>query len=125
MSGILDRAKAHYDGLDSQKIRVPEWGSPKAPLIITFTPLTVAQRRKIYKADDKGKSPDGGTVCVRAVILKACDEAGRRLFDDMAEHDLTHSVDADVVGRIADAILFRSASLGSSVEETIEAEKNA
>ena len=123
MSGILDRAKAHYSGLERSRIEVPEWGEAGKPLVVTFSPLTIAERRKIFRADNKGVQPDGPIACVRAVILKACDDKGKRLFDDLAEHDLIHNVDSAVVGRIAAAILVDVPQ--DEFEEAVEAEKNA
>lgn len=122
MSGVLERAKAHFEGLERRRIEVPEWGDGKKPLVVTFAALTVGERRRIFKPDDKGRAPDGPTACVRAVILKACDEQGRRLFDEMDEHDLTHKVDSDVIGRIAGAIL---AGVDTIDDELVEQEKNA
>lgn len=122
MAGILDRAKEHYQHLDRRRIEVPEWGEAGHPAVVTWTALTVAERRKIYRADGAGKAPDGATIMVRAVIEKACDAGGKKLFDAMAEHDLTYSVASDVVGRIANAILFSVAD--TSAQDQIEAEKN-
>ena len=105
MNAILERAAAHYAAQEKTRVEVPEWGIDGAPLVIFHTGLTVAERRKIFRADSSGRAPDGPTSCVRAVILKACDESGKRLFSEMDEHDLTHKVDSDVVGRIAASIL--------------------
>lgn len=123
MSSILDRAKEHYASLERHRVEVPEWGEKGKPLIVTFTALTVAERRKIFRPDKAGRPPDGPTACVRAVILKACDEKGERLFSDMDEHDLTFKVDSNVVGRLAGAILADVPTEGD-LDERVEAEKN-
>lgn len=120
MNRVLERAKAHLAGQERQRIEVAEWGEDGKPLIVTFTALTVAERRKIFKADRQGNPPDGATVCVRAVIHKACDEKGKRLFDEMEEHDLSYNVDSGVIGRVAGPILAGA----KSDESAIEAEKN-
>lgn len=120
MNAILDLAQKHYSGLERQRLEVAEWGEAGHPLVITFTALTVDERRRIFKPDAHGRAPDGPTACVRAVILKACDEQGKRLFDAMDEHTLTHKVDSGVVGRIAGAILIDA----SPDDEAMEAEKN-
>jgi len=122
MSNILERAKAHYAEIERKTIDVPEWGEPGKPLVVTCTPLTVAERRKIFKVDAKGHAPDGATACVRAVVLKACDKDGKRLFSDLDEHDLTYSVDSGVVGRIAGAILVDVPT--EDAEEAVETAKN-
>lgn len=106
MPSILDRAKAHYADQPRREIKVPEWGDHEGPAVITWSPLTVRDRERIYAADEKGRPPSGGIVILRAVIFKACDANGNKLFDGMAEHDLRHSVDGEIVGRIANAILF-------------------
>ena len=106
MSDILDRAKAHYQALPRREIMVPEWGDPGKPAKITWSELTVSDQERIYALGDDGRSPSGGSVRLRAVMLKACDEAGQRLFDGMAEHSLRHEVDGNVIGRIANAILY-------------------
>lgn len=106
MSDILDRAKAHYAALPRLDIQIPEWGEPGKPAVITWSALTVRDQERIYAADDSGRPAPGGTVRLRAVIYKACDAAGRPLFDGMDEHSLRHEVDGNIVGRIAEAILF-------------------
>ena len=87
MSEILERARAHYQAKPRLTIEIPEWGTPGSPCIITWTALTVHEQDRIYEPEN-GRTPRGGTIRVRAVMLKACDASGRRLFDEMAEHDL-------------------------------------
>lgn len=106
MSDILNRAKAHYAELPRREMLVPEWGDGSGPLKITWAPLTVRDREMIYKPDDRGKSPTGGEVQIRVLIIKACAADGAKLFDAMSEHALRYEVDGDVVGRIANAIQF-------------------
>ncbi|TPK38701.1 hypothetical protein [Mesorhizobium sp. B2-5-3] len=125
LSSVLEAATAHYGGQQRKDIKVKEWGTPGKPLVITWSPWTVAERNKVYRRDDNGVTPDGGIIQVRALIAKACDEAGKRLFDEMDEHVLTHKVDSDVVGRIAAAILYGSMPGGSAVGNVVEAEKTA
>lgn len=121
MSAVLARAKAHYQGLERKRILVPEWGEGGKPLVVTATALNIAERRRIYRADASGREPDSATVVVRAVLLKACDEKGARLFDDMDEHALTHEADSMVVARIAREILGEAAQPGDA---TLESAKN-
>lgn len=105
MSNVLERAKAHYQALPRFDIKIPEWGDAGSPAVITWTKLTVNEQDRIY-APIAGASPGGGTVRLRAVLIKACDENGKLLFDGMAEHALRYEVDGDIIGRIANAILF-------------------
>lgn len=129
MASVLDRAKAHYESLPVRSLDVPEWGEGEGkPLKVTWKPLTVRDREKIYAYAD-GQAPTGGLVSARAVIIKACDEQGKRLFDGMADHDLRHSVDGDVVARIASAILYGAGLQGKdgasvSVDDQTDAAKN-
>lgn len=123
MSNILDRAKAHFDS-SRFSLDVPEWGEAGKPLVVTWSPLTVAERRRVYEPIDN-QPPDGGIVMVRVVIRKACDASGRKLFDGMAEHDLMHGVDSDIIGRLSNAILYGVGRLApTGIQEEIDAEKN-
>lgn len=106
MGSILDRATAHYSGIGMRHVDVPEWGDAGKPLRIFFSPLTIGERNKIYARDDNGAEPLPGTVCVNAVLLKAVDEKGKKLFDPFEDREvLLHAVDSAVVGRIAAKIL--------------------
>jgi hypothetical protein len=122
---LLEIASAHYAGQAPKHILVPEWGQPGKPLKVTWSPWTVAERNKVYRRNDEGATPDGGVIQVRALIVKACDEAGKRLFDEMDEHVLTYKVDSEVVGRISAAILYGAMPQGSAVGSVVEAEKKA
>jgi len=130
MSALLERAKAHYAALPRHELRVPEWGiSPQEPAVITWTDLTVRDQERIYAADADGRPASGGVIRLRAVICKACDDSGKLLFDGMSEHYLRHSVSGDVVGRIANAILFSGhlvdkTGATNGVDEQIDAGKN-
>lgn len=122
---ILARAKAHYEKKAGDcRLEVEEWGDGKKPLVITWTPLTVHQRRRIYEDKADGRPADGSTIMVRAVLMKACDENGNRLFDDMAEKELTHDVDSDVVGKIGNAIIFGAGVKPAAVKDQVTAAKN-
>lgn len=120
---ILDRAKQHYAGMERQTIDVAEWGEPGKPLIISFTALTVGERRRIFRADKHGVAPDGPTAAVRALIVKARDADGKPMFNDMDEHDLTYKVDSAIVGRIARAIL-QDVETDGDADDLVEQEKN-
>lgn len=122
--GILDRAKAHYTSQPASHIDVPEWGEGDTPLRVHFTPLTIGQRRRIFARDEHGQEPHSTLVCVRALIEKATDADGTKLFGEMDEHALTYKVDSLVVGRIASAILYGLPKSGAEAEESIDDAKN-
>lgn len=129
MSTILERAKAHYESLPRLDIKIPEWGDETGPAVITWTPLTVRDQERIYAPDADGRTAGGGLVRLRAVMVKSCDFNGKLLFDGMAEHDLRHSVDGDIVGRIANAILYGAGLVKKNgdpkpVDEQIDQAKN-
>jgi len=121
---VLEAAAAHYAGQERKSLQVPEWGPAGKPLIINWSPWTVAERNKVYRRNEDGATPDGGVIQVRALIVKACDETGKRLFDELDEHALTHKVDYEVVGRLASAILYGAMPAGSTVSDVVETEKN-
>ena len=109
MSAVLERAKAHYAALPRHELKVPEWGAGKDdPAVITWTELTVRDQERIYAPDAEGRPATGGMIRLRAVMIKACDASGNMLFDGMSEHDLRHAVAGDIVGRIANAILYNA-----------------
>jgi hypothetical protein len=130
MSAILDRAKAHYAAIPRKEIKVPEWGeSPDRPAVITWSALSVRDQERIYAPVD-GKAPAGGLVRLRAVMIKACDDKGVPLFDDMDEHALRYEVEGDIVGRIANAILYDAGIVtaeGTTIaaDDQVEEAKNA
>lgn len=130
MSAILDRAKAHFAAIPRRDIKVPEWGSAERPAVVTWTAMSVRDQERIYAPDSDGRPPSGGLVRLRAVMLKACDETGRPMFDDMDEHALRYEVDGDVIGRIANAILFGAGLVDAAGKTTaagdqVDAAKNA
>lgn len=104
-NSIIANAKKHFSEKPNGSIEVPEWGDGKTSLVIKWSPLTMAERRKIYADMENGSSPDGGTVFIRALILKSVGSDGKRLFSGMDEADISHGVDPDVVSRIGKAIL--------------------
>lgn len=95
----------HYRSLCARTITVPEWGTPGAPLVIHYDPLTVAERDKIRRRADG--IDDTGTLeyLVRVIILKAKDPDGRPLFKNVDRHILLTQADERIVRRVADALL--------------------
>lgn len=120
MNAVLERARAHYETLPGGSMQVPEWGEPGKPLCITWKVPTLHQRRAIFRPGKDGIAPDGVTVCVRAVISAACDEQGKRLFSEMDEAALLHSVDPKVIQRIGLAIM----DMEGEAEDMVQAAKN-
>jgi len=123
MSSAISSAKAHFSGQKLRHHDVPEWGSEGKPLRVHYGPLTVAQRRRIWR-DESGVTVDGNVAVVRAVLFNAMDAGGKRLFDDMDEHALMHEVDSDVVARIGALILGFTKGEPTSAEKQLDAAKN-
>lgn len=95
---VIDQAKAHYAGLGSFRAEIPEWGEDGNPVIVTWSPLTLAEKRK---AMNGAKSLFDQIVMVRIVIAKACDEDGNKLFTPGDEQTLMTNVAASIVERLA------------------------
>jgi hypothetical protein len=108
MNEILDRAVEHQRSKEVNSIRVDEWDCD-----IYFTEMSLAERKKLLKLS----GGDGHEIYALAVILKAMDKEGNKLFDISAKQTFMASVDANVVRRISEAI-------SSSSLTPEEAEKN-
>jgi len=102
---ILDKAVEHFDGKETIEIEVPEWES-----VIYSTPFTLAEQKKLYKfAKD-----DDMEFLVRAIILKAMDGDGEKIFDLSDKQKLMNRVDPKVLSRIAEQM-----SKSESVEDQL------
>lgn len=107
----IERISSHFHELTGdgrQHIDVAEWGDEGSPLRIFWKPITLAERQRILKA----RYPDA-----LALVLKAEDSAGERIFDEFADMKvLAHEADAKIVMRISEVIF--------AVESVADAEKN-
>jgi hypothetical protein len=93
MSEALDQIKAHYESLGRREIHVPEWND----LRFFVTPITPAERTKIYK----GSSGDNDYgVTVNALIEKASDKDGKKLFTLEDRIHLLSKSDSAVLVRV-------------------------
>lgn len=110
---IAKAARADYEGRGRGKVVVDEWKVDGQPVTLYFRPLTMVEQFDIasYRRDDGMQYG-----MVRAIILKAEDELGNRLFTFDQERTFLQQASAAVVARISNAIMA-----GPSVEE---AEKN-
>ena len=99
---VLERAKAHYEGQGRKSIEVEEWADDDGkPTIIYSKPMTLREKSKIYK----GARKDDLAILVDAIILKAENKEGEKLFGLEHKQALLRSVDADVVARIGADII--------------------
>ena len=102
---IIDKAKAHFDSLEIKEIEVPEWSSEGEVIKIYAKPLTLAEKRKLYR-NLGAKSEDISSMMVEALIMKAEDKDGKKLFTPDDRDRLMNKVDPDVVSAIATEILY-------------------
>jgi len=100
---VLDRAKAHFTDLGVQHLEVPEWGEPASgetpakPLLIYWKPITLAEKQQLHNVAER----DGYLARLAdALILKALDAEGKKLFTIEDKFTLRHGVDPDVLAYV-------------------------
>lgn len=114
MGDLLDRIKAHADPARRRRIEVPEWATTPGgpPLVITYTMMTLDDMAIVTELDGELWPKRAA----RIIALKACDEAGNRLFATGDAAVIRETAAPEVVNRVAMQMLGRI-----SIEE---AEKN-
>jgi hypothetical protein len=98
---VIDRVKAQFESLGIKKIEVAEWGEEGKPLIIYCSPITLAEKRNLFKG---AKNDDLG-VLVDVIFLKAKDSEGNKIFKLDDKQVLLNNADANVIARVATEIL--------------------
>ena len=91
----------HFASQRIREILVPEWGVNGTPLIIHAGPITVGELQQIRAA---GKE-DSLEFLAKAIVLKARNEDGKRLFGRGDLKTLMEKADAWTVQRVALEIL--------------------
>lgn len=89
---ILDKAVEHFENQSVIEIEVPEWDA-----VIYSTPFTLAEQRKLYKFAQN----DDIEFLARAVIMKATDKEGEKIFDLSDKQKMMNKVDPKILSRIA------------------------
>ena len=97
---ILDHAEEQFSSIKRKQIDVPEW-----PTTIVSKPLTLSEKRKLYR-NLGAKSEDVSSMMVEALIMKAEDKDGKKLFTPDDRDRLMNKVDPDVVSAVATEILY-------------------
>jgi hypothetical protein len=105
---VIDRVKAQFEALGIKKIEVAEWGEEGKPLIIYCSPFTLGEKRNLFK----GARNDDLGVLVDAIVLKAKDSEGNKIFKLDDKLTLLNNADANVIARVATEMLS-----GTSYEE--------
>ena len=97
---ILDHAEEQFSSIQRKQIDVPEWNTT-----IYAKPLTLAEKRKLYR-NLGAKSEDVSSMMVEALIMKAEDKDGKKLFTPDDRDRLMNKVAPDVVSAVATEILY-------------------
>lgn len=104
MSGkAIAAVKAHYTAFSEKRksIAVPEWTVDGKPLVIFWKPVTTSAMRKAMGVDRTLTRFNAELICAMAE-----DEAGAKMFDDIADaHVLDTQGAHEIVSRIAAAML--------------------
>ena len=98
---VIDRVKDHFESQGLKKIEVAEWGEEGKPLIIYSKPFTLAEKRNLFK----GARNDDLAVLVDAIVLKAIDEQGNKIFKLDDKKTLLNNADPDIVATVATQML--------------------
>ena len=98
---VIDRVKAQFESLGIKKIEVAEWGEEGKPLTIYCSPFTLAEKRNLFK----GARTDDLGVLVDAVMLKARDKDGNKIFKLDDKQTLLNNADPEVIARVATEML--------------------
>jgi len=98
---VIDKAKAHFDSLGIREIEIPEWSEGEKVLKVYAKPLTLAEMSKLQKL----AKDDDVALMAYCLIYKALDSEGEKVFDLSDKHAMMHSVDKDVLARVAMEIM--------------------
>lgn len=99
---VLDKAIKHYQSLDRIQFYVEEWD-----VTIYSSKMTVGETAAIQKRATKNGVTDEILMVIYAIIIKAEDAAGEKIFDMTQDtiNKLKDEVDRDVVLRIAGKLM--------------------
>jgi len=98
---VIDRVKDHFENQGVKTIEVAEWGEEGKPLVIYCNPFTLAEKRNLFK----GARTDDLAVLVDAIVLKAKDEEGNKLFKLDDKKVLMNNADPEVIARVSTEML--------------------
>ena len=98
---VIDRVKAQFEALGIKKIEVAEWGEEGKPLIIYCSPFTLGEKRNLFK----GAKNDDLSVLIDAIVLKAKDSEGNKIFKLDDKLTLLNNADANVIAKVSTEML--------------------
>ena len=98
---VIDRVKDHFESKGINTIEVAEWGEEGKPLVIYSKPFTLAEKRNLFK----NAKNDDLAVLVDAIVLKALDAEGNKIFKLDDKKTLLNNADPDVIATVATQML--------------------
>ena len=98
---VIDRVKDHFESQGVKIINVAEWGQEGQPLVIYSTPMSLAEKRNLFKS---AKDNDLG-IMVDVITLKSKDKEGNKVFKLDDKQTLMNKADPEVIARVAGEIL--------------------
>ena len=97
----IDRAVAHFNDQDVKSLSVEEWGDESGPLVVYAKPLTLNESQKLYRLSKNNELE----LLAYALIHKALDENGDKMFTMDDKHKLLNSVDVGVMTKVGSWIM--------------------
>jgi hypothetical protein len=101
---IIARAKKHFQAIGLRSIEIPEWGEdPQHPLVVYYHPITLQEHQDFLRESALNGGGEHGAA--KAILKKALDADGRRLFDLSHKRWLLTQAYGPVVERLAEALM--------------------
>tara|TARA_B100000427_G_C15518610_1_gene599319 strand:+ start:2863 stop:3201 length:339 start_codon:yes stop_codon:yes gene_type:complete len=97
----IDRATTHFENIDIRVLEVSEWSDEEGPFKIYAKPLTLQESQKLYRISKN----DDLALLAYALIHKALDENGEKLFDLEDKYKLMNKTDVGVLTKIGTWIM--------------------
>tara|TARA_R110000868_G_scaffold29905_1_gene111294 strand:- start:484 stop:813 length:330 start_codon:yes stop_codon:yes gene_type:complete len=108
MSEAIDRVRAHFDSISkSKRIEVPEW-----EMTIFSSPVTLSEKNRLFKKGSEGNLE----LLVDVLVMKACDETGKKMFDISDRPTFLNHADSTVIGRVAAEIMDSNSPKGDELK---------
>jgi len=98
-SALAAAISDHWNAMQQQTLKVPEWGAEGQPAVVVFDPVTLAER-------DELNAFKGNEFLVETIIKKAKTEEGKPYFTKADKHLLMNGASPAVIARIANRILL-------------------
>jgi hypothetical protein len=101
-SSAIQRATEHFKAKPLKRIEIAEWGDDEGPLVAYSSPFTLKDQGRLQYLTEKQSHAD---TLAELLIMKLVDESGDKLFTIEDKNALRNDVDANVVARVANAIM--------------------